>query len=331
MARAVNDAALSDPVYISKNRRGKMYHFIWNPTASSGMGRKAWRQIRPILKAKGVKYTVHMFRKEENLVSFVQRITKGTQQSHIIVLGGDGTLNLVLNSIDNMEHTVLSCLRIGSGNDFARNVGVEKDIQKALLHLLNEPEEIELDYGEAVYLTAEGEQKKRRFMISSGLGYDADICEEAGRSALKKLLNRIRMGKLVYVAIGIKQIFTRRNTKAKLYLDDSSPIRIHNLFFAVGMIHKMEGGGVPFCPHANPEDGQLDICLAKGTSAGRLLLEVIMVYFKKHLLFSNISEYRCRRMRIVAEKPQWIHMDGETPCQVKEATLTCCQGLRFVK
>ena len=55
---------------------------------------------------------------------------------HIVVLGGDGTLNLVLNSIVDMEHTKLSCIRVGSGNDFARNVGVEKNPLKALQHLI---------------------------------------------------------------------------------------------------------------------------------------------------------------------------------------------------
>lgn len=271
------------------------------------------------------------------------------QNVHIVVLGGDGTLNLVLNSIVDMEYTKLSCIRVGSGNDFARNVGVDKSPEKALLHLLEAPQETELDYGEAEYLTEKGESKTRRFIISSGIGYDADICEEVSRSSLKKVLNVLHLGKLVYVMIGIKQIFTRggaggsgmslrakgdrapKAPKVKLYLDDSKPIRIRNLFFGVGMIHEMEGGGVPFCPHANPCDGMLDVCVAKGASIPKLLLEVGMVYLKKHLLFSNISEYRCRKMRIVVDKPQWIHMDGETPCRVREATLICRSGLRFVK
>lgn len=310
-----------------------MYHFIVNPTASSGQGRKVWRQLKPILKAEKADYRVHAFHSEGELVTYVKKLTGGqcVKECHIVVLGGDGTLNLVLNSMGDLEHTRLSCIRVGSGNDFARNVGVEKNPGKALLHLIREPEEMELDYGETEYITEDGQRKKRWFIISSGVGYDADICEEVSHSRLKRILNVLGMGKLVYVAIGVKQIFTRRNTMVKLYLDDSRPICARNLFFAVGMIHEMEGGGVPFCPHANPCDGQLDVCVAKGAAVPKLLLEVAMVYLKKHLLFSNISEYRCRSMRVVVEKPQWIHMDGETPCRVTEAVLTCRQGLHFVK
>ena len=326
-----------------------MYHFIVNPAASSGMGRKVWKEIKPILKEKNVEYSLNVFKNEEEMADFVRTLTSGkdpasdvkaepvnhitesSEDMHIVVLGGDGTLNLVLNSMVDMEHTKLSCIRVGSGNDFARNVGVEKDAGKALLHLLNEPREIELDYGEVSFDMPDGKQEDLRFIISSGIGYDADICEEVSGSRLKKILNALHLGKLVYVAIGIKQIFTRNNAKAKLYLDDNEPIRVNNLFFTVGMIHEMEGGGVPFCPHADPCDGMLDVCVAKGAPIPKLLLEVAMVYFKKHLLFSNISEYRCRKLRIVTDKPQWIHMDGETPCRVTEAEFRCKQGVRFVK
>ena len=307
-----------------------MYYFIMNPTASSGMGKEVWRTIKPILERRGVEYCLKCFKTEEGMISCVGSLTSRAN-AHIVVLSGDGTLNLVLNSIVDMEHTKLSCIRVGSGNDFARNVGVKKDAKKALLHLLNEPEETKLDYGECEYTAEDGSIGKRRFIISSGIGYDADICEEVSRSTLKKVLNALHLGKLVYVVIGIKQIFTRRNTKVKIYIDGSKPIRAHGLFFAVGMIHEMEGGGVPFCPHADPRDGMLDVCVAKGAPVSKLLLEVMMVYLKKHLMFSNISEYRCRKIRIVVEKPQWLHTDGETPCMVTEALMTCRQGLRFVK
>ena len=335
-------------------RRKSMYHFVMNPTASSGIGREVWKKLKPILKQRGVGYGLTMLKSEESLTAFINALTGGyapdtlnevlgesavkdikmrmqEKNVHIVVLGGDGTLNLVLNAIVDMEHTRLSCIRVGSGNDFARNVGVEKSPEKALIHLLDAPEEMTLDYGEAEYKDVKGEWKKRRFIISSGIGYDADICDEVSHSRLKKTLNVLQLGKLVYVIIGIKQIFTRNNTKVKLYLDDDRTVHAHNLFFAVGMIHEMEGGGVPFCPHADPQDGMLDVCMAKGASVFKLLLEVAMVYFRKHLFFSNISEYRCKKIRIAVENPQWIHMDGETPCRVKEAVLTCRQGLNFVK
>jgi diacylglycerol kinase family enzyme len=186
----------------------------------------------------------------------------GQPECHLIVLGGDGTLNVVLNSIQCFENTILSCIRTGSGNDFARNMKILKDADKALYGILHNENEICLDYGLVTYedeLT--GEKKTKRFIISSGVGYDADICEEANRSRLKNVLNKVHLGKLVYVAIGVKQIFTRNAVKAVIRMDEEI-IRVPGLFFAVGMIHEKEGGGVPFCPHADPTSacGYASIC-----------------------------------------------------------------------
>ena len=173
--------------------------------------------------------------------------------------------------------------------------------------------------------------RTKRFLISSGVGYDANICEEVSRSRLKPILNKIHLGKLVYVMIGVKQIFTKKTVRAKLYLDDAPVRKLPELFFVVGMNHMYEGGGIPFCPNADPTDGRLDVCLVKGMSRMKLLLAVVLVYFKKHLLFKGITNHRCKKMRLVTETPQWIHMDGETPYQVREVTWESKGKLRFVR
>lgn len=53
--------------------------------------------------------------------------------------------------------------------------------------------------------------------------------------------------------------------------------------------------------------------------------------FQKHLLFKDITNHRCKKMRLVTETPQWIHMDGETPYQVSEVIWESKGKLRFVK
>lgn len=323
-----------------------MYHFIMNPKASSGKGMKAWKKIEEILKEENVEYDAHVLKSAQETTELVRKLTGGegcvaakkcikkadllereVQDCHIIVLGGDGTINAVLNGIVDFEHTILSCIRTGSGNDFARNVGVTKDVKKAMYHLLHSAEQLTLDYGEAVYVTEFG-TRTHRFAISNGVGYDADICEEVGRSRLKKILNWAKLGKLVYVAIGIKQIFTRKNSGAVVTLDDKE-IKVHSLFFVVGMIHEKEGGGVPFCPNADATDGLLDVCLVKQMPKLKLLLAVIMVYMKQHYRFRDITAHRCKKMSVELETPQWFHMDGETSTKIQKLQLECHSGLRF--
>lgn len=335
----------------------KRYHFIINPVASSGKAVHIWNKVERILKEEGILYWAHILQnpaeaemlvrnltgeyREESKITSLHNIEEAAaaqevQDCHLVVLGGDGTLNAVLNGIASFEHTILSCIRTGSGNDFARNMGIHKDAEKALHGILHHTKEFLLDYGIAGYLPEhnpeerkEGMQNKR-FLISSGAGYDADICEEVSRSRLKEWLNKIYIGKLVYVAIGVKQIFTRKTADAVVYMDEKEPIPVSNLFFAVSMIHEREGGGVPFCPDADATDGLLDICLVRNMPKWKLLLAVAMVYAKKHVLFRNVTLYRCKKIIIQPQKPQWLHLDGETPCKTEYVTMECRKGLRFL-
>lgn len=330
--------------------KSKQYHFIINPSASSGNGLRLWSRVEAVLKREEILYQAHILHNADEVEKLVRRLTGqeetagmrrdsetaglrregetattgGGRDCHLVVLGGDGTLNAVLNGIISFEHTVLSCIRTGSGNDFARNMGVCKNAEKALYGILRHDDEELLDYGVVA-------EDGRRFLISSGTGYDADICEEVSRSRLKGLLNKIHLGKLVYVTVGVKQIFTRKSVNAVIRMDDEEQIRVSNLFFVVGMIQEKEGGGVPFCPGADAGDGLLDICLVRDMPKWKLLLAVMLVYAKKHFLFRNITAHRCRRIAVKTEEPQWFHLDGETPGRIQEITLECRTGLRFLK
>lgn len=304
-----------------------MYHFIINPDASSGKGLHIWEKVEVTLKRENVKYEAHVMENAKATTDFIKSLTTdATEDNHVVVLGGDGTLNAVLNGIVSFEHIILSCIRMGSGNDFARNMGISKNIEKALAGILHHKEETVLDYGE---LTYDGNHHKR-FLISSGIGYDADICVEVGKSRLKEALNKLRLGKLVYVAIGVKQMFTRKTVDAVIRFDDGEEMKVPGLFFIVGMIHEMEGGGVPFCPKANPTDGILDICMMKNMPKWKVLMAVGMVYMKKHFMFKNMTKHSAKKLYVKTAEPQWFHTDGDISVQIREAMLECKQGLRFM-
>jgi len=299
-----------------------------NPTSSSGRGMKVWKKVKRELDARGVPYRKHILGAPGEATLLVRDLTKNlTKDCHLLVLGGDGTLNEVLNGIQDFDHTILSCLRTGSGNDFAANVCMEKDPLVALSQLLDSPMETRLDYG----TVRADEHPPRRFLISCGMGYDAEICEEVSRSKLKKILNKVHLGKLVYLMIGLKQIFTRKDVNARLYLDDREPMQIRDLFFVVGMEHPCEGGGVPFCPSADATDGKMDLCVVRDMPKIKLLLAVVLVYVKKHLILCGVNCHRCKTMRLVADEPQWVHFDGETPFKAKEVLWVTKGKVRFRK
>ncbi len=306
------------------------YYLIANPRAASGSGADAVKAVGQVFKGYGK--DVHTFVPESagETEDLVRRLTGTGDDSHLIVMGGDGTLNTVLNGIADFAHTRLSCIPVGSGNDFARDMQLIRDPKAAAAHLATAAQEISLDYGEALYEGPDGTYR-RRFAISCGIGYDADICEEAARHPAKRVLNRLGLGKLIYLLVGIRQMFSRTGTRAIIRIDDGKPIHLANMFFTVGMIHPKEGGGVPFCPKADPTDSLLDVCMAKYMPPLKSMASLVMVYLGCHQLISRIRLTRCRKLEITAEKPQWYHLDGNTDFQIRKIIMTAKSGLKFVR
>ena len=306
------------------------YYLIANPRAASGSGADAVKAVEQVLKGYGKDVQTYVPESAQETEDLVRRLTGTGDDGHLIVMGGDGTLNTVLNGIADFDHTRLSCIPVGSGNDFARNMHLIREPKAAAQHLLTAPQEICLDYGEAMYEGPDG-ALRRRFAISCGIGYDADICEEAARHPAKRMLNRLGLGKLIYLLVGIRQMFSRTGTRAVIRLDEREPIHLANMFFTVGMIHPKEGGGVPFCPKADPTDSLLDVCMAKYMTHLKSMAALVMVYLGCHHLISRVRLARCRKLEVVTEKPQWYHLDGDTDFQIRKIIMTAKSGLRFVR
>ena len=82
-----------------------MYHIIVNPSAKTGLGRAKWRELKKILDAEKITYIVHFTKSAQDTCRYTRSITDpclykyNAVPNQILVLGGDGTLNCVINSI----------------------------------------------------------------------------------------------------------------------------------------------------------------------------------------------------------------------------------------
>ena len=149
------------------------YEFIVNPQARSGMGGMIWDMICPELKKRNVDHTVRMTRRRRHAERIAKEITADGEEHLIVVLGGDGTVNEVLNGLDAPEKITLGYIPIGSSNDFARGLGIPGDPMKALAAVLKQDRVIEMDVGEMIRAG-----RRRRFAVSAGIGFDAAVCHE---------------------------------------------------------------------------------------------------------------------------------------------------------
>lgn len=286
------------------------YDFIINPKARSGMGEMVWKTLEPELKKRRISYQVHMTTGRNHASGIAEELTKDGCGRTLVVLGGDGTLNEVVNGIQAPEKTTLGYIPVGSGNDFARGMKLPRDPKKALEIVLSPKNVIRMDIGELV----SGESRtarKRRFLVSAGMGFDAAVCHEVCVSRWKIVLNKLGLGKLSYVAVALDRLVKDRPVCLAVTLPDGSRQEFEKTYFAAFMNLQYEGGGFRFCPEASPADGALDVVVAHGLSVPKILCLLPLAFGGKHVGFRGITILRCEGLDVEAKVPLALHTDGE--------------------
>ena len=204
-------------------------------------------------------------------------------------------------------HITLGYIPTGSGNDFARGLGLTKDTEKAVEQILTPADIEKMDIG-----IAQSNGEKRYFLISAGIGFDASICHEALNSGLKDFLNKYHLGKLTYAAIALKQLFLYRPCRVDIRLDRQRICRFPRCFFVAGMNLKYEGGGCKFCPDADHADGNIHICVAGKLSKLKIITMLPTAFIGKHIWFRGIEIQKGHVVEIISRRPLPVHCDGES-------------------
>jgi diacylglycerol kinase family enzyme len=157
----------------------------------------------------------------------------------------------------------------------------------------------------------EYKDKKRRFAVSSGLGFDAAVCHRILVSKLKLILNKIGLGKLTYVAIALQSLLAQSPKPLTLTFDDGREEHFDKAYFVAGMNQKYEGGGFKFCPKADPSDDILDVMVASDISKLKVLCLLPTAYKGWHVHVKGIYTYQCKYVDIQSEIALPVHTDGE--------------------
>ena len=194
-----------------------MYYFIVNPNSRSGRGRSIWNEIHQQLMLRGIDFQYCLTRYSGHAAEIASdACALGTESEpvYIIAVGGDGTIHEVLTGITDFDRVVFGYIPTGSGNDFCRSMRLPFDPMESLEYILKAEHISKMD---VPYLLRNN--KKSRFGISTGIGYDAGVCQEVLATPLKKIFNRLGLGKLIYLFIALKQLIFINPGKMTVTLD----------------------------------------------------------------------------------------------------------------
>lgn len=290
--------------------------FIVNPASKTGRGIEIWREVEKVLKSSEIEYEVHYTKRIGHATELAGKLTEGEGEHVLVALGGDGTVNEVVNGIVRISDTVLGYIPTGSGNDLAGGLDLPTDPVESIEHILENQSHLQMNVG-----VVETEGERRRFAVSCGMGWDAAITHEVAVSKLKILLNKMKLGKLSYVFIALKQIFAFRTQPMEIRIDGKEPMRFEKNFFSAVMNGPYEGGRVMMCPAASWSDDLLDICIVDSVPKLKLLMVIPLAYRGWHRFIKGVHIKRGERITLKADKPLPVHVDGENFGYRREAVV----------
>ena len=243
-------------------------------------------KIERVLQGKKLPYRVLKTSKTTNAKDLMNEI----HGAELIVIGGDGTINEVINNYHGKE---IIYLAYGSGNDLARSIEFKKDIE--ISRLLESKRFIEYDVGVV---------NDRKFCSGFDIGFNADIIKRANGSKLKKYI-----GKYIYLLQGVIGILMLKKYKAKISWD-SGEITTDKLYLLNAMIQPYEGGGIKFAPNATGQDGKLHIMIMENMSLATFVYNYLCLLLKKHNKMRRVKQITTDRLAIKTNQ-KYFQIDGE--------------------
>ena len=256
------------------------------------------KKIERVLNDRKLSYRVLKTSKNTNAKDLMNEIHEG----ELIVIGGDGTINEVINNYHGKE---IIYLAYGSGNDLARSIEFKKDIE--ISRLLESKRFIEYDVGVV---------NDRKFCSGLDIGFNADIIKRANGSKLKKYL-----GKYIYLLQGVIGIFMLKKYKAKISWD-SGEIDTDSLYLLNIMIQPYEGGGIKFSQTATGQDGKLHIMVMENMNILTFIYNYLCLLLKKHNKLKRVKHLTANSLTIMTNQ-KYFQIDGELINGEEQLNLSC--------
>jgi diacylglycerol kinase (ATP) len=276
---------------------------IVNPVAGASTTYRKWPRISSLLNHIGLPYEYQYTEGVGHAIELA-REAAGNGCQFVVAVGGDGTVNEVANGIlqsRELNGATIGIISTGTGGDFIRSVGLERNYLKACSCLAGTNRRL-IDVG-YVEFSRDGQRHKRYFINSAGVGFDAAVSETSNH--MPKILG----GTIPYLMGLVKSLFSYRNKPVKMMMDErEESARVLSVVVANG---RYFGGGMRVAPLADIADGLLDIVSVGDISKLELLRVFPTIYKGTHINHPLVKMQRATRVRVESEEKILVHADGE--------------------
>jgi diacylglycerol kinase (ATP) len=261
--------------------------FIYNPAAGRGRAARHHAEAERQLRALGADVDAHAS-SPADMTKAAAEASRG-DYDRVIVSGGDGTLHLSVRDFDLAKGT-LALIPQGSGDDFAKVLGLPRDVGEACaLALRGNAREVDIALANGI-----------RYLGVAGLGFDSEVAKYANENA------KFLRGSLVYLYAILRVL--PRFTPHHVTMNET---REEEIMFATVGNSRQYGGGIRIVPEARIDDGQLDLCIVHRTSRFQLLKTLPKAYTGAHVKSPFVETGRGTSFSFSSERPLDVYADGE--------------------
>jgi len=277
--------------------------FIVNPTAGKGRAIEMIEKIHSRFKKLTDSYEIKVTKAAGHAVDLAKEASTRYCDVRIYAVGGDGTLNEVVNGMAN-NNAELGIIPCGSGNDAVRSLYQITDPVKLLEVLPLSPSSL-IDLGKL---------NDRYFINIASIGFDAEVVLKTQYFKRFPFIS----GPMAYILGVFAALVLLKKYKLKMTIMNHGKIEKNVLLtiFANGSYY---GGGMKPAPRAKTNDGLLDFCLVDATS--RLGILKFFSTFRKgeHEGLDVVTILQGTRLLVESDQPFPINIDGEVSTETRAA------------
>ena len=275
-----------------------MNYVLYNPLSNNKRGALKLGELNKYAPKEDFEFT------DITQIDLNEFVSALTENDKLFVVGGDGTLNVFANKLDNKIPDIpIIYYPAGSGNDFMNDVS--PDHKNAFIDLNNYIKDLP---------TATVKGKKYRFINGVGLGIDGYCCEMANR---KKEMGK----KCSYTSIALRGfLFEFKPMTAKVTVDGVTQVFKDTWLVSV-MKGKYFGGGCMVAPmqDRNNESSELSVVLIHTKNRLKCLIAFSSVFSGTHLKYTDIVKVMSGKdIKVEYDTPSILQYDGETVTGVQE-------------
>lgn len=292
----------------------KRVKLILNPVAGEGKVKQTLQRIRKILEEKDPNIKLSVFLSgDRGELTPVAREAGEEKFPLVIVAGGDGAINEAVNGIAGTE-TALGIIPLGTGNVFAREMGIPLNIEGACQTIVTgETKRIDL-----------GKLGDKYFIWMAGVGLDAMIAQEVPWDVKDSI------GVFAYFIFAIRHIrdvrkhFEKLKVDMEIQFDDEEPIKRRVLTAIVGNATTYNTGKLKINSKESIDDGYFDVMIGKKPSYFWIVRVIVRFIFGKFTYYEDLKWFdaeikKAKKIKIMTDPPTPVHIDGEvvggTPCE----------------